>query len=161
MTPDAIKAALNDLQTLTLTLYGEARGEPVEGIVAIGCLIRNRTLEPKRFGFGYKGVCLKRSQFSCWQASGGKDNYDHLMAVAATVLELGDGGDVAHARQYFQCQFIAQMIYQDLVLESVIGASRHYYSPTAMVPKGREPVWAKGKKPKAAIGHHLFFEGIA
>ena len=34
--------ALTDTQILLLTLWGEGRGEPIEGRVAIGSVIRNR-----------------------------------------------------------------------------------------------------------------------
>ena len=42
MTLDPLFATLDDAQVIALTLYGEARGEGVEGRIAVANVIRNR-----------------------------------------------------------------------------------------------------------------------
>lgn len=42
MTADEVRAALSPRLALILTLYGEARGEPLLGQLAAGCSMRNR-----------------------------------------------------------------------------------------------------------------------
>lgn len=47
------------------TIYGEARGEPYVGKVAVGWVIRNRAARPAWWGRDVIGVCLSPGQFSC------------------------------------------------------------------------------------------------
>lgn len=61
----------HDVVTLARTLWGEARGEPIEGQVAVAWVIRNRA-DGARFAgqlLGREGavahVCLTLWQFSC------------------------------------------------------------------------------------------------
>ena len=46
----AVLDRLTDVQILALTLFGEARSEPIEGIVGVGCVIRNRHYGPRLVG---------------------------------------------------------------------------------------------------------------
>jgi N-acetylmuramoyl-L-alanine amidase len=62
----------DDAVTLARTLFGEARGEPRDGKVAVAWVIRNRA-ERKAFAGSLLGqpgavshVCLAPWQFSCW-----------------------------------------------------------------------------------------------
>ena len=64
---------LPQIELVGLTLYGEARGEPIEGIVAVGCVIRNRV----KFEGSFYAVCLKPRQFSCWNQD--DPNYSVLL----------------------------------------------------------------------------------
>jgi spore germination cell wall hydrolase CwlJ-like protein len=63
------------------TVYGEGRGEPFEGQVAIAWVIRNRAERPGWWGRDVGQVCLKPSQFSCWLAT--DPNRDVITAVTA------------------------------------------------------------------------------
>ena len=72
MTDADLVAGLSDTHTVALTLYAEARGEPIEGRIAVANVIRNRVrLQKARYGFSPKQVCLKAHQFSCWLPDGG------------------------------------------------------------------------------------------
>lgn len=78
-----------DIDTAARTLWGECRGEPQEGQIAVAWVIRNRA-ERKRFAgplAGLEGaverVCKAKWQFSCWwdqQAA-------HLKALPAERLK--------------------------------------------------------------------------
>jgi hypothetical protein len=46
------------------------------------------------------------------------------------------------------------------VLVDTVGGATHYYSPPAMVPKGRVPSWAHGLEPVAVIDGTRLFAGV-
>jgi N-acetylmuramoyl-L-alanine amidase len=156
-----LRGRLNDVDALAITLFGEARGEPVEGRIAVGCVIRNRFRLPARFGGSYREVVHRKSQFSCWWPFGGAYNYElsHALAQAAVMVEEIPlrGSELAI---YRETEYIAQGIVDDVFRDRVGGAT-HYYSPRAMVPSGAVPPWASGAAPVARVGGHLFFTGIA
>lgn len=153
--PDDIVAALNDPQIVALTLYGETRGEAVEGQVAVGCVIRNR-VRLGRWGPTYARVCLAPWQFSCWTPQGGRENHAVVMKAAETLARSTTLPDDTLLRQ---CIWVAQGIIGDWIRDQVKGAT-HYYSPSAMVPAGAVPKWAVGHSPVVEKGRHLFFVGI-
>ena len=153
--PSDIVAALTDPQILTLTLYGETRGEPIEGQIAVGCVIRNR-VDTGRWGASYAKVCLAPWQFSCWRPEGGKDNYETVLEAAELMLK-GTLPDDALLRQ---CAWIAQGIIGKWILDTVQDAT-HYFAPSGMRPQGSVPKWAVNQIPVTKKGAHLFFSGIA
>lgn len=63
--------AEDDLDTLTRTLWGEARGEPDTGRTAVAWVVRNRAEWSPAAWWGntIKGVCLKGWQFSSWNVN--------------------------------------------------------------------------------------------
>lgn len=146
--------SLTETQILLLTLWGEARSEPVEGRIAIGAVIRNRFMWGK-WGESYAKVCLAPWQFSCWREAGGKSNYQAVMAMAQA---LAQGREITDATLR-ECGWIAHGIIGAWLRDNVKGAT-HYYSPGAMVPVGRVPVWALNLSPIAKVGAHLFFRGV-
>jgi len=145
-----IKAALTDEQALTLTLWGEARSERIEGRIAVGCVIRNRMAKGQRSA---KSICLAKSQFSCWWTWGGQNNYAAVMDWAR---KLSLGAAIPAKSVLDECAWIADGLLGNRVRDTVKTAT-HYYAPAAMLPAGRVPGWAKGLEPLAAIGGHLFF----
>ena len=56
----------NDLIVMAKTMWGEARGEGYNGLVAVGWVIQNRCERGGWFGNTIREVCLKPYQFSCW-----------------------------------------------------------------------------------------------
>lgn len=57
------------LDTLTKTIWGEARGEGREGMIAVAWVILNRASIGGWWGNSIETVCLKPWQFSCWNAN--------------------------------------------------------------------------------------------
>jgi hypothetical protein len=160
LTLPMLRQRLTDEQALTFTLYGEGRGEPIEGRIAIGCVVRNRVAEHRQaWGESAKTVCLAHAQFSCWYPWGGEENHQHLLGLVSALLF---GGPVPWSDRerhlYTECAWVTEGILSGFVLDRVKGAT-HYYAPAAM-PEGRVPDWAKGHEPVAVIGRHLFFKGI-
>jgi spore germination cell wall hydrolase CwlJ-like protein len=147
MTLEQLKAKLSDEQTLALTIWAEARAEPIEGEVAVGCVIRNRMLKGG-YGEGWKGVCLKPLQFSCWNP-GTDRNHQMLVQLAGLCLA---GERTWPAQQ----SWLAKGLMNSAIEDRVSGAN-HYYSPLGMIPKNAVPRWAQGKVPVTVIGNHIFY----
>lgn len=153
-----------DARALTLTLYGEGRGEPVEGRIAIGCVIRNRAAA-RYCGTTIAEVCLWPRQFSCWRATDGPANHAHLVALAWALYRGGvpPWSDVERAI-YDETAWVASGLLERMIRDRVRG-SRHYYAPAAMVPAGSRPAWSIRDgvplPPTAVVGRQWFFAGIA
>lgn len=160
MTDAQLIAQLASDQVLAITLYGEARSEPVEGRIAVACCIRNRVeadlghdQKPDWWGEGYTGVCLAPWQFSCWTPKGGAANYDAVMDVVRSAVNGLALGPIMR-----ECAWIAMgTIGRDL--QDRVNGSTHYL--TADLFRIAPPKWAKGKTPQVRVGAHLFFRSIA
>ena len=137
---------LIDADVLALTLWGESRGESLEGRIAVACVIRNRVNEQSWYGDLISGVCLKRWQFSCWLPQGGKDNFRQLLAMANKT-------HISRVKipAYRECFWIAQGICSEAVRDQVKRANHYYVNGT------RKPKWAGGQTPVLQLGTHLFF----
>jgi spore germination cell wall hydrolase CwlJ-like protein len=155
MTDLAAWLRAEDLRALTLTLYGEGRGEPLEGRVAIGNVIRNRA-RTRYMGKTVAEVCLWPWQFSCWNP-GADENHAHVVAVARA---LADGGpppwSALERAVYDETCWIASGLVDGMIRDNVKG-SRHYMTVAQFET---DPKWAKGRTPTARAGHHVFFAGI-
>lgn len=156
MTDVDVVAQLTDLQTLALTLYGEARSEPIEGRIAIANVIRNRVSASRpSFGLSLKGVCLKAWQFSCWLPGGGKENYEHLMKIARQVWT--EERQQHPAPILRECFWIADGLIANQFRDNTEGAT-HYC--TFKLWKENPPAWTKGHRPVTTVGDHVFFAGV-
>ena len=151
MTELEIIAALSERNVVALTLFGEVRNEPIEGIVAVACVIRNRVRTQYR-GQTYRQCCLAPWQFSCWKVEGGKANHEALMILARELV----GGQTPKDRAFAECDYVAQGVLSDTFRDRV-GRCRHYHT-SAMKPR---PEWAIGKTPAYEVSSHLFYEGVA
>ena len=132
-----------------LTLYGEARGEPIEGITAVASVMRNRV---HRRGHSWRRVCLQPWQFSCWKVEGGAANYRRVMRIAR---QLVDDRQVHWSRVLEECGFVAQGMMRERLRDRTNSAD-HYC--TIKLWKKKPPRWARGQTPVATIGAHVFFE---
>lgn len=129
-----------DRDVLIRTVYGEARGEPREGQIAVVHVIRNRATDERgRWPRGVAEVCLQPSQFSCWLPS--DPNLPVLRRLQPTSPAYLSAAEVVDAAWRMP--------------DSVLGAN-HYYAPAGM-PGGRPPSWAQGRPYVLRLGGHLFF----
>jgi len=122
---------------LAATIWGEARGEPREGKIAVGCVIRNRVDDAGWWGRDWISVCTAEDQFTCW--------WDDQGRRVRTV----DEGDP----RFVECLEIARAVIMDVEPDPTGGAT-HYYADYVKQP----PKWARGKVPTVKIGCHLFFK---
>lgn len=127
-----------DLETLARTCWGEARGEPMEGKIAVAAVILNRWRSGRWFaGRTIAETCTKPYQFSCWLES--DPNRTKLLAV-----DLRD-------RMFRECVAAAL---QAIGGEDPTDGSTHYHALHV------RPAWARDKTPTRVIAHHLFYRGI-
>lgn len=149
MTKEAIRAAVTDEIALTCTLLGESAGEPIEGQIAVACVVRNRVLHPSVawWGRGYRGVCLARQQFSCWWEA--NSNSAQVYALAEAMLSRQPLGGLVN-----ELRWIAEGIIGDVIRDRTQYAD--HYLTTALWKSPHAPAWSKAK-PVATIGHHTFF----
>ena len=144
----ALLSTLPDEAILALTLYGETRGEPIEGQIAVGCVIRNRATDAaKRWGTTVRDVCLQPMQFSCWQEKGGAANYATLVEAAQKLAQKQAVSSVME-----QCSWVSLGLSRGAILDTVKGAN-HYHT-VSMVPR---PKWAQTQTPVQQRGAHLFY----
>lgn len=136
----------HDLDIMAKTLYAEARGEPEEGMLAVGWVIRNRA---ERSGYagslvGSNGavsaVCLAPWQFSCWN----KDDPNYPKLEALTEDEYSDEHD------------LASDVLDGVSADPTNGADC-YYAPAGM-PGGMAPPWAASMRFCGKFGTQLFYD---
>jgi N-acetylmuramoyl-L-alanine amidase len=153
MTDDQLIDSLTPLEIATLTLYGEARGERIEGRVAVACVLRNR-VKAKRWGKDYTAICLAPYQFSCWlnHDDAHRRNFESLI-LAARLVKRDE-----HTPLLKECQWIAGGVIGEHLMDTTRGAT-HYI--TRALWESKPPKWAIGLTPVIGIDSHVFFAGVA
>ena len=130
------------VQVVAQTLWGEARGESERGMRAVACVIEERRRRRWMKATNAAEVCLAPFQFGCWNRN--DPNRARMEAIA---------------RQPDAAYTLATAIAQELVageLVDITDRATHYYAASMPAPPG----WARGKRPCATVGHHLFFNDI-
>jgi spore germination cell wall hydrolase CwlJ-like protein len=138
-------ATEKDRDVLARTLFGEARGEGLAGMIAVAWTIRNRVDDGKGnswWGEGYTGVCQKPYQFSCWNKN--DPNYPFL-----------SGAKPIPAAEFTMCRLAAEQVIGGLKPDPTSGAT-HYYATTMPKP----PAWAAKAKQTLKLGRHIFFRDV-
>lgn len=134
-----------DRDILARTLWGEARGESLAGLVAVAWTVRNRVDDGKTWswwGEGYAGVCQKPYQFSCWNKN--DPNYAYL-----------SGAKQIPFRELAQARIAADQVIDGKVPDPTGGAT-HYYAIAMKTP----PAWATNAKQSLKLGGHMFFKDV-
>lgn len=164
MTDAEVLAALDDRQTLALTMWAEARGvprdghSPIEGLVAVGCVVRNRRARFARWrasDASYKAICLAPKQFSCWNPGSGA-NHEALLTLARRLVLVGPIDATPELDRFRECLYLADGVIAGALIDRTGGANS-YWAPAAMEPPGRVPLWATGV-PTRPIGDQLFVQ---
>lgn len=139
---------MTDNEVLGLTLYGEARGEPIEGIIAVGSVIRNRLQTHYLGSKSYPAVCLALKQFSCWN----RDDPNYVIIDDYRVkLERGE----SLADMYWhQCLWVAAGISSWNLRDNTKGAT--HYLTTGEYHSEMCPSWAKEGRVVSTVGNHTF-----
>lgn len=140
---------LSPIEILTLTLIGEARGEPIEGMVAVGNVIRNRLRhEPGRYK-SYSDVCLARLQFSCWNED--DPNRVLLLSIGEQLLSQKTLTEPSHR----QCYWTAKGIDQAMINDNTHGSLN--YLTSSLFFSDKRPKWAKSIISYYTFGNQVFF----
>ena len=138
----AVQTPAQDAVVVAQTIWGEARGEPHEGGVAVGWVIRNRLDRHWLKATTAAQVCRAPSQFSCWLD--GDPNRPLLDKIP-------DHPDAP----YLDALAIWADIVAGRLADPTVGAT-HYYA----LSLPRPPSWALGHAPCARIGNQLFFNDV-
>lgn len=159
MTREAIRKGLTPLQVFVCTLIGEVMNEPLDGVLAVACTIRNRVkadlwkdAKPDWWGEGYDGVCLKSWQFSCWWEDNA--NSDRVYAIAQAYIQKLEPTCI-HPSLLEAFEVIAELVMSDAVPDTSDGAD--HYLTTSLYRSKRAPSWTKVSRPIKTAGAHSFF----
>lgn len=141
---ESIKNMFTDKQdTVARTIWGEARGEGVQGMQAVANVIANRVLSKRKreFGRGWVGVCKKSQQFSCWNDSlNNKKNKNAMLSVTSDDLQFAQALTLANDAI-------------DNVLQDITGGATFYHH------KNITPAWNMSLLEQTAqIGNHIFYK---
>ncbi len=140
---------LSPLEVLSLTIIGEARGEPIESQVAVGCVIRNRLHSNTAKYKDYKDVCLEPKQFSCWNE--GDPNRDYLNELGQKMLD----GQVINDPYLRQCLLVAHGIADWAIIDNTKGAMN--YVTIALFHSPDRPNWTRAVANYVTRGNQVFF----
>ncbi|MDR0630794.1 MAG: cell wall hydrolase [Holosporales bacterium] len=131
-----------DIITMAKTIFGEARGEykradgGINSLIAIGNVVMNRYTGSD---YTIEQVCLKPSQFSCWNTDDPNCNILKNISIENEIYRI--------------CLDISEQIINEKIGDITNGAT-HYYSKILR----KAPYWAKDHDPVFEIGRHLFFK---
>ena len=139
----SIERDLSDIEVLALTIYGESRGESIEGQIAVGCVVRNRTTA----GGYYKDTCLAPEQFSCWN-----HNDPNFLILSNLALKLFKG-ETQDELVLMQCMWTAEGIMNHEIIDITKGAKNYM---TNELYEMNRPNWSKTLKVSVVIGNQTF-----
>lgn len=128
----------SELDILTGTIFGEARGEPAEGKIGVGLTIQTRVNHPGWWGRNWREVCLADRQFTCWTDR----NTDVIIRARKDKTP-----------DWTSCRIMAIDIYLGHI-KDYLGEPTHYYNPKLI--EGGTPQWEKRMIRLTEIGNHVF-----
>lgn len=143
-TNEELLDALDDNEAMYLTIIGEARGERVEGQIAVANVIMNRV---QIRNLAVKYVCFQRLQFSCWNLD--DPNRTLLERLAEDLL-----ADNHDNNDYKQIQWIVDGVL-DHKLDDNTNKADHYMT-TKLFNSQNRPSWARTPTSHVVIGNHTF-----
>jgi len=136
---------LKERELLALAVYGEARGEPIEGKIAVASVIMNRLKRNGWYGKDLYEVILKPYQFSCFNP--GDPNRRRLEIIAENFSDY-----ILNYEKLRECYWVA-CGFLDHYLTSNVGDATHYHAVYIDPPS-----WAQEMVEVARIGNHIFYE---
>ncbi|HDH01102.1 MAG TPA: cell wall hydrolase [Nitrospirae bacterium] len=136
--------SLGDKELFTLCLFGEARGESIDGKIAVASVIINRLKRQSWFGKSLKEVILKPYQFSCFLE---KDPNRKVLEKIADEFREHLTENIALR----ECYWVAEGVLDEW-LTSNVGKATHYHT------KQVDPKWDNEMKLITIIGNHEFYE---
>ena len=158
-----------DVKVLAQTMWGEARNLGVQGMEAVGHVIKNRAdAHHPRFGSGIKGVVLKSKQFSCWNRNDpNREEMSDMQKISNYInrkepppgeksfddwfKKFKNSSQFPEYTAWVKAFELAQNILTKNQNDPTSGAL--FYHTTKV-----HPDWAKGEKPIAKYGSHLFYK---
>jgi N-acetylmuramoyl-L-alanine amidase len=137
-----VQHSFSAIDILARTLFGEARSEPMNGIIGVAAVVANRTHAQRlQWGLTVEEVCKMPKQFSCWNTPVTAADTTNQKAM----LEVGPETPV-----FIQCVNVARQTLSGEIVDPTHGAN-HYFNPAGGVPS-----FAVGVTPTRVIGRHTF-----
>lgn len=131
---------VKEMELFARTIYGEARGEGLIGMVAVAWAIMNRANSGRWYGGSLTQVILRPFQFSLWN----HPDANYKATIAA------DENDPA----YQKALSVAQSVIDGTISDPTKGAT-HYHTTDV------KPDWVATGEVTARIGNHIFYKGVA
>lgn len=176
ITDNSVFIGCSPQKIVSITAYGEARGESDEGVQAVINTIINRTKSPKYFADKdillltqnvFSSVCLKRWQFSCYNLN--DPNRDKLIFIATNwsnaVLSIDRLADIA---RLISGGSNTSMLGGDAAKLSHVTDTADRLSQIPDITDGAEfyfvknmqnpPSWRNTMKFTKEIGRHVFYK---
>jgi len=126
---------IEEVAVFAKTIWGEARGEPIEGMLGVAWTIKNRADRP-RWPNTLIDVCLQPAQFSIWNP---KDpNFKKVIAAPLA------------SPAFYRAVFVALGVVLGYLNDPTNGAD-HYHT------KEIDPSWNDNMTVVAEIGNHIFY----
>lgn len=147
---------LQEWQQAGLVAYGEARSEPIQGVVAVCRTFVNRVNAKSWFGKTVSEVVLKPHQYSCLHPSGGPKNYERVLSLAGRLA----GGESVTDQKWLKCAWAARGVIGGFIVDADVDKHfsdcTHYHTAT-LQPR---PLWAQKVTPAVQIAGHVFYRGV-
>lgn len=151
----------SDLDALARTLWGEARGEPRAGRIAVAWVIRNRAERTNlpffagpllgRAGAVHR-VCHAPWQFSCWN----ENDPNRVQILALTPAQLS--GERALAVEVLDAEVGAGHEPDPTPSDPTKGADHYHTVARPAWATEWPPRWARDYREVARVGHHVFYD---
>jgi N-acetylmuramoyl-L-alanine amidase len=138
---------LNDKQLIALAIYGEARGESMQGKIAVGSVILERVDKKGWMGKTIQEVCLKPYQFSCFLPN--DPNFPALKLIAENWNE-----KYKNSLSLQQCYNVSRGLIDGLIQRTPEIVQHHITQYKTVNCKAS---WADKMKLIMTIGNHQFY----
>lgn len=136
---------------LTILVWGEARGEPDQGKLAVAEVVRNRVEHPRRWPDDWNGVMLQRKHFSIFNPGN---------PSLGSLHDLFEGDNRQKALDLWRsCGRAAAFVYfaKPWLRHKGISHGADHYHSTSVKPSWSMAANGQSKEPCQAIGQHLFY----
>lgn len=128
---------LSDVDLLSRCIWGEARGERIDGRLAVAHVVLNRVRAQSYYGGSIKDVILKPRHFSCFNAN--DQNLSKILNLTPSSPDLSF------------CRAVAELALQDGLTNDPTQGATHYHTVNV------NPSWAPKLRFLCRIGSHLFY----
>lgn len=128
---------LSEVDLLACFIWGEARGEKVEGRLAVAHVVLNRVKTQSYYGGTIQDVLLKPGHFTCF-----KENDPNL----AQLLKIRSSD-----KEFALCKAIAELATRGHLKNDPTGGATHFHRVNST------PAWAPKLTYLRQIGNHVFY----
>jgi spore germination cell wall hydrolase CwlJ-like protein len=136
----------DDSYCLALNIYHEARGEDLDGMMAVGNVTMNRLMS-ERFPATLCGVVFQGMHRQNWKnESVPKRDQCHFSWYCD-----GKSDEPTDHRAWASAVMLAQMLLTSTDYVDITNGATHYHTT------GVKPWWCKDMKPLGTIGNHVFY----